>query len=672
MTPQKYDLTDAFVLLVGPAVLSRHPGILYELHDRGLAILLVSPLTQNAARLRARVQDERHPFSLISDFALVSGSLEAVGSYVDEAVAAVRSWVSSYRIRGLCAVGEDLVEPAGLLADMLDLPSPGLRSTRVSRNKLLQRCYLGDWSPRAVLITPTERDAFAERYTSYPAVMKPTGRDSSSGVQVVTSREELLQAFSSMGAAEMVLLEEKASGSECSVESLVQRGEIRFASITDKRTSEDNSHFFVELGHTVPHPDINAVDQARVLDVNRAILDRLCFEDGVAHVELRVSKNRVILMEIAARLPGDGITALYRLATGHSLESAALRIALGEDVSYPAPARFARQVYLTDDAVGLHGGAIDGVTPTWLDETDLWPQPSPVEMDRPAQLQAVIVSKHSSGDPTGVRESGDRVASFLIDAPSAADLESMEVQVADALSAAGFSREAVGTLDKVDRRGWNSLVGGRSFYLTHEWLRSLENDPRAAVQYALLRRGEELVAASPIYLIQEELNKFYRPDLLIDGRWTGRYQLAGTRRAYVNELFISEQLGPSGRRDAAEQLLDLLTDHAALHNVDSTLFLFISTASATQLLEARGDLQPLLTSVDTSLHVQEETIDAYLARFASRRRRQLRNEMATFAEAGYEHATERLSACWHEAGPLLANIQHRYGHPGTRSSGPTS
>jgi predicted N-acyltransferase len=48
-----------------------------------------------------------------------------------------------------------------------------------------------------------------------------------------------------------------------------------------------------------------------------------------------------------------------------------------------------------------------------------------------------------------------------------------------------------------------------------------------------------------------------------------------------------------------------------------------------------------------------------------RRAYPIRKEMRRFAAAGYELAVEPLSQCWYEAGPLVANVQQKYGHADT-------
>ena len=121
----------------------------------------------------------------------------------------------------------------------------------------LQRRYLAPWSPRSALVGlggpallqgPTN-------WSVFPAVLKPVGREASSGVQRVDGPDALARALADYEPGEALLLEELVAGHEVSVETLVQGGRVLFSSITGKLTTEATSSFFVEMGHTVPDPE---------------------------------------------------------------------------------------------------------------------------------------------------------------------------------------------------------------------------------------------------------------------------------------------------------------------------------------------------------------------------------------------------------------------------------
>jgi hypothetical protein len=425
---------DAFILTGAFWVVCRDPIYLTELSRRGLRILLIT-----AARWRQQaldcVDDPGHPASAIDEVAFVDGGVDTEGSFVPGVIAAAHSWRARYNVVGLYAVGETLVEPTGLLADAFGLPAPGLRASRVCRSKYLQRWYLPEFSPAWVVLPaggydPAELDA-----VTFPAVVKPAGRHSSSGVETVCDRAELDAALTTFPGHETVLVEEKVLGQEFSVENLVQDGKILFESVTVKDTTESHTRSFVELVHSVPSGRGDVADT--LLAANHELLDRLAFENGITHAEWRIDeRGRPVLMEIAARTPGDGIMALYHLATGEPMEPEILRIALGEPASYPAPRRYARQVYVEHQPGVLTDVTVNwpGVAPAWIGESGLWPELAAAPADAPPALRAVLVIKSRGRELGPLRNSNDRAVTFLIDAPTREELDILERQVRAAIT----------------------------------------------------------------------------------------------------------------------------------------------------------------------------------------------------------------------------------------------
>jgi hypothetical protein len=421
-------LPRAFILTGSLLAICRAPRYLAELRERGLSALVISPAGWGAEAARA-AGDPGHPLAGVADIAFVQGGVHRDGSLVAGPVAAAMAWRQRYEIVGAYAVGETMVEPTGLIADALGLPGPGLRATRVCRSKYLQRWYLPEFSPRV---------AFAGDDLSqvrFPAVVKPSGRHSSSGVVTVNSAQELQARLAGYGEQETVLVEEKIVGQEYSVESLVQHGKTIFASVTRKDTNDAGGPHFVELAHTVPsdHPHVSDL----LLAANQRVLDALQVRDSVTHAEWRVTpEGRAVLMEIAARPPGGGLCSLYELSTGRPLESEVLRIALGEHADYPTPRRRTRQVYLEHPAGVLEDVIVDwpGVTPEWVGEAGVWQQPEPLPAEAPAALRAVRVHMDRGAVLGPLTSCDDRAVTFFVDAPTAAELDEITERVRRAVT----------------------------------------------------------------------------------------------------------------------------------------------------------------------------------------------------------------------------------------------
>jgi hypothetical protein len=141
-------------------------------------------------------------------------------------------------------------------------------------------------------------------------------------------------------------------------------------------------------------------------------------------------------MEVAARTPGDGLLVLYQLATGCPLEPEILRIALGEAASYPAPRRYARQVYLQHDAGILDEVTVrwPGVEPVWVSASGVWPEIKPGQPGDEPTLRAVLVLKQRGSELVPLSDSDDRSVTFFIDAASPRELDDLEQRVRAAIT----------------------------------------------------------------------------------------------------------------------------------------------------------------------------------------------------------------------------------------------
>jgi ATP-grasp domain len=424
----------AFILTGSFPVIRRSPLYLTELARRGLKILVLTGASYRE-QATAAIADPCNPASHITEIGFVTGDWRVPGAFVAGAVAHTTAWRARYTIVGAYAVGDTLAEPTGLLCDGLGVRSPGLRASRACRSKHLQRWYVPELSPASLIIPGHERDTVDLDAVAFPAVVKPGSRSSSEGVATVNDVPELRRRLSTYPAQEVVLVEQKVIGPEFSVESLIQDGRVVFASATDKETTDAHAHTFVELVHSVPTARAEVRDV--LLRANRQLLARLAFENGIAHSEWRIGADGCpVLMEIAARTPGDGLLPLYHLATGEPMEPEILRIALGEPASYPPPRRCARQVYLEHEPGILQDVTVDwpGVEPAWISDSGVWPDIAPGPAGDPPTLRAVLVLKKRGAELVTLSDSDDRSVTFFIDASEPEQLDALERRVRAAIA----------------------------------------------------------------------------------------------------------------------------------------------------------------------------------------------------------------------------------------------
>ncbi|MEU3028058.1 ATP-grasp domain-containing protein [Streptomyces incarnatus] len=249
-------------------------------------------------------------------------------------LAAGRALAERHDLAGVVTWDEWHLVPTARLARALGLPSPPVEVMRACRNKTTARTLFarhGVPSAASMRARTLLEAGLATTTLGLPAVIKPAASAGSIGVIRVDEPEELPAAFAfaSAGANRSredtgVLVEEYLDGPEVSVECVTHRGVTTAVAMTRKHLGP--APYFDETGHTV-----DAADPLlpQVAPVAAAAVKAVGITDGVQHVELRLVDGRPRLIEVNARIGGDMIGHLVRLATGIDLPRAAADIACG-------------------------------------------------------------------------------------------------------------------------------------------------------------------------------------------------------------------------------------------------------------------------------------------------------------------------------------------------------
>lgn len=199
-------------------------------------------------------------------------------------------------------------------------------------------------APRSVRLDPAMGEAAAALVAAgiaYPVVIKPTHGAGSVLVRRIDGAAQLAIALreydvalanepaSSLWPDRGVLVEEYIAGPEVDIDMIVQRGELRYAAVTDNVAPEEP--YFMERGGELPSrlPD----DAQRALaDVACAVLRAFGIRDGCVHFEARWTAKGAMPIEANLRLGGAEVYELNRSAFEIDLVEAAVRVALGLEV----------------------------------------------------------------------------------------------------------------------------------------------------------------------------------------------------------------------------------------------------------------------------------------------------------------------------------------------------
>ncbi len=257
---------------------------------------------------------------------------------LDHLLAAVRGYADSHRIGGVVTLDERYVEPVAQLVAELGLPGASPDAVRACKDKWTTRRRLAATGAGAVQAelahTLDEAVAAADRI-GLPVVLKPRAFGGSIGVVRADTLAEVASGYgiAAVGAAPGlvlthestgVIVEEYVPGEEYSVDSVVYEGRVTPICLAHKELGP--APYFQEIGHvvdpTVPIPDALVALLQRVHEL-------LGFDLGVTHTEVKLAPDGYRLIEVNARLGGDLIPYLGRLALGADLAGAVADLALG-------------------------------------------------------------------------------------------------------------------------------------------------------------------------------------------------------------------------------------------------------------------------------------------------------------------------------------------------------
>ncbi|MFI5972012.1 acetyl-CoA carboxylase biotin carboxylase subunit family protein [Streptomyces sp. NPDC051452] len=231
-----------------------------------------------------------------------------------------------------------VVQTAGLAA-ALGLPGTPPEAALRCRDKRATREALdraGVPQARSILVTSLPQARAAAARVGYPLVLKPRALNASTGVVKVGSADALARSFrlaraaTAPGAMEVapgdVLVEEYLDGPEISVDAAWHEGRMTPAFVARKECGFPP--YFEETGHLVDGWD-PLLSDPRLLEVVQAAHTAVGFTTGWTHTELRLTSDGPRIVEINARIGGDRIPDIGRLALGVDAARAAAQVACG-------------------------------------------------------------------------------------------------------------------------------------------------------------------------------------------------------------------------------------------------------------------------------------------------------------------------------------------------------
>jgi biotin carboxylase len=274
----------------------------------------------------AALMEGRH---LRLELADVSGSTERIVAFARDRP-----------LDGVVAVDDAGTLVAAAASQALSLPHNSLESVRNTRDKARMRerfRLAGLPTPRFLTASIDDDPAELAGTIRYPSVVKPLDLSASQGVIKVESASILPEVFRRVarivascrrdGASGRLLIEGFIPGEEVAVEALLRRGQLEVLAIFDKPDPLDGP-YFEETIYVTPSRRTPEV-QAKFVAATARAAAALGLSEGPIHAELRLNRDGIWMLEVAARSIGGLCSRTLRFGSGITLEELILRHAAG-------------------------------------------------------------------------------------------------------------------------------------------------------------------------------------------------------------------------------------------------------------------------------------------------------------------------------------------------------
>ena len=243
-----------------------------------------------------------------------------------------------HAVNGVLTVSADRAVPVvAAVAEALGLPGIGVETAHLMTHKVAMRRALADYGvpqPRFAAARTLHDARTAAATVGFPSVLKPADSGGQRGVFRLDSIDDLerhLHAALADSPTGEAIVEAFEDGLELNGLAVARGGEALSLTLSD-RLRPPGIGFGVGWIHVYPATIYgHALEEAERVAV--AAVHALGLRDGIAFPQLIVRPDGgVVVVEVAARIPGGQMADLARHAVGVDLVEVALRQALGEEV----------------------------------------------------------------------------------------------------------------------------------------------------------------------------------------------------------------------------------------------------------------------------------------------------------------------------------------------------
>lgn len=261
---------------------------------------------------------------------------------VEDTIAAALHYHKTIRsLNGVMCIASDVPLTVASVAHELGLPGITVEAAQLASDKLAMKerfIEKGIAIPRFCKVDSVTHLRLILSERGFPVVLKPVDSRGARGVLRLTESVDLDWAYEhsvSFSPSGRVMVEEYLEGPQISTESAIINGQAFSPGFTDRNYEflKRFTPYIIENGGHQPSV-LTTEQQNAVLRLAEQAALAMGITTGIAKGDMVLTKDGPKVIEIAARLSGGWFsTDQIPLATGVDLISAAIRMALGDEVT---------------------------------------------------------------------------------------------------------------------------------------------------------------------------------------------------------------------------------------------------------------------------------------------------------------------------------------------------
>ncbi len=255
----------------------------------------------------------------------------------------------------IIAASEQGVLPAAQLREYYSIAGQDVASARDAlikseMKKRFKRADLPCW-PTIAIENIEQATSLADEY-GYPMVVKALASSGSRGFKIIKDRTKLRRVIKNMLVRTDyggIGVEPLCSLKECSVELILQNGEVLFSNITDYLISSKINFLPAEFSAELTE---------KLLSLSLQVAAAFNFKHGMLHIEFYYDEEQLWLGEVNARPPGGGLMDLIQRAYDFDPWDLFIRCQLSEEI---APIKQIKKCYAANWVIHPGKGLVKSI-----------------------------------------------------------------------------------------------------------------------------------------------------------------------------------------------------------------------------------------------------------------------------------------------------------------------